>query len=118
LGDIGLRHALLGFRESDIFGILKNIVFLELKRRGYRITIGKTGNREIDFIAEKEKKRIYLQVAYMLHSHRTIERELSVLRQIDDNYPKYVVSMDTLFGNDFEGIQRINLIDFLLNPDL
>ena len=118
LGDIGLRHALLGFRESDISGILENIVFLELKRRGYRITIGKNGNREIDFIAEKEKRKIYLQVAYMLHSHRTIDREFSVLKQIDDNYPKYVVSMDTLFGNDFEGIQRINLIDFLLNPYL
>ncbi|MBC8434055.1 MAG: ATP-binding protein [Desulfobacterales bacterium] len=118
LGDIGLRHALLGFREADISGILENIVFLELKRRGYRITIGKAGNREIDFIAEKEKKRIYLQVAYMLHSRRTIDREFSVLKQINDNYPKYVVSMDTLFGNDFEGIQRINLIDFLLNPDL
>jgi uncharacterized protein len=117
LGDIGLRHALLGFRESDVSGILENIVFLELKRRGYRVAIGKLGNREVDFIAEKEGRKIYLQVAYLLHSQETIEREFSVLRQVKDNYPKYVISMDTVFGTDVEGIQRINLIDFLFSHE-
>jgi len=118
LGDIGLRHALLGFRESDMGGILENVVFLELKRRGYRANIGKLGNREIDFVAEKEGRKIYVQVAYLLHSAETIEREFSPLREIKDNYPKYVLSMDTLFGNDFEGIQRIHLKDFLLSDDV
>jgi len=118
LGDIGMRHALLGYKADDISGVLENVVYLELKRRGYQIYIGKFGNREIDFIAEKENKKMYIQVAYMLSSPETIEREFSALRSIKDNYPKYVISMDTVFGNDFEGIRRINLIDFLLNPKI
>ena len=118
LGDIGLRHALLGFREADMAGVLENVVFLELKRRGYRVAIGKLGNREIDFIAEQEGRKLYLQVAYLLHSPETIEREFSPLREIKDNYPKVVLSMDTIFGNDFEGIQRIHLVDFLLSDDV
>ncbi len=118
LGDIGLRHALLGYREGDISGILENIVFIELKRRGYKVYIGKSGDKEIDFIAENEKNRNYIQVAYMLSSEETIEREFSVLLGIRDNYPKFVLSMDTVFGKDIEGIQRINLIDFILDPDI
>jgi len=114
LGDIGLRHALLGFRESDISGILENIVFLELKRKGYSVHLGKMGTKEIDFIATKENKKIYIQVSYLLSSKETINREFSVLQQIKDNYPKYVITMDTVFGNDFEGIKRVNLLDFLL----
>jgi len=117
LGDIGLRHALLGFREADMGGILENIVFLELRRRGYRVSVGKLGNREIDFVAEKEIRKIYVQVAYMLHSPETIEREFSPLRDIKDNYPKYVLSMDPVFGNDFEGIQRHHIVDFLLSDE-
>ena len=114
LGDIGMRHAILGFREGDISGLLENLVFLELKRRGYKVFIGRFGNQEIDFIAEKKNRKIYIQVAYLLATPETIEREFSVLLRIDDNYPKYVLSMDTVFGNDVQGIQRINLIDFLL----
>ena len=118
LGDIGMRHALLGYKAADISGVLENIVYLELKRRGYQIYIGKFGNREIDFIAEKENRKMYIQVTYMLSSPETIKREFSALRSIKDNYPKYVISMDTVFGNDFEGIRRINLIEFLLNPKI
>jgi predicted AAA+ superfamily ATPase len=116
LGDVALRHALLGYREGDISGVLENLVFLELIRRGYQVAIGKIGNKEIDFIAEKENRKIYVQVAYLLSSSETIEREFSVLREIRDNYPKYVISLDTVFGKDVEGIQRLNLIDFLLTP--
>jgi predicted AAA+ superfamily ATPase len=114
LGDIGLRHALLGYREADISGILENIVFLELKRRGYTVHIGKLDTLGIDFIATRANEKIYLQVAYLLASEETIQREFKPLLLIPDNYPKYVLSMDTLFGNDYEGIQRINLINFLL----
>jgi len=117
LGDIGMRHAILGFREGDISGLLENLVFLELKRRGYKVFIGQLGNQEIDFIAEKKNRKIYIQVAYLLATPETIEREFSVLLRINDNYPKYVLSMDTVFGNDVQGIQRINLIDFLLGHD-
>lgn len=118
LGDVALRHALLGYREGDISGILENLVFLELKRRGYRVFLGKTGNKEIDFIAEKENKKIYIQVAYLLASPETIEREFSVLHSIKDNYPKYVISMDEIFGKDVEGVERINFVDFLLDTEI
>lgn len=115
LNEIGIRHALLGYREADIGGILENIVFIELKRRGYSVSIGKMGEREVDFIATRQNEKIYIQVAYLLASASTIEREFGVLTSIPDNYPKYVLSLDTVFGEDFEGIRRINLIDFLLS---
>ena len=114
LGDIGLRHALLGYSDADIAAMLENLVFLELKRRGYEVFIGKFGNREIDFIATKAEEKLYVQVAYLLVSEQTIEREFHPLLAIKDNYPKYVLSMDTVFGSDYEGIKRVNLIDFLL----
>ena len=118
LGDVALRHALLGFREIDISGVLENLVFLEPKKRGYQIFIGKFENKEIDFIAEKENRKIYIQVAYLLSSREIIEREFSVLKLIKDNYPKYVISMDTIFGTNFGWIQRIKLVDFLLSSDI
>lgn len=114
LGDIGLRHSLLGYRESDISGILENIVFLELKRQGYEVFIGKFGNYEVDFIATRTDQKIYIQVCYLLASSETVEREFMPLLAIRDNYPKYVVSMDTLFGNDYKGIRRLNIVDFLV----
>ncbi len=114
MGDIGLRHALFGYRERDIAGMLENVVFLELRRRGYDVHIGKIGDAEIDFIAEKEQKRIYVQVAYLLESEKTVNREVSPLLQIPDNYPKYVISTDPFFGNDIQGIKRLHIIDFLL----
>lgn len=115
LGDVGLRHALLGYREGDISGILENIVFLELKRRGFQVSIGKVEQKEVDFIAVKANEKCYIQVAYLLNSSKTIDRECSVLKSISDNYPKYILSMDTALGGDYEGIKRINLIDFLLH---
>jgi len=118
LGDVALRHALLGYREGDISGVLENLVFLELNRRGYRVFIGKAGDKEVDFIAEKENRKIYVQVAYLLSLPETIEREFSVLKTIKDNYPKYVISMDEVFGGDIDGIKRLNLIDFMLNGQI
>ena len=115
LGDIGIRHALLGYREADISGILENIVFLELKRRGYSVCVGKLNDTEIDFVASKEGKKVYIQVAYLLASPETINREFGPLKSIPDNYPKHVINMDSAFGEDVEGIQRVNLIDFLLS---
>lgn len=113
LGDIGMRHALLGYREADISGILENMVFLELKRRGYQVWVGKLGEKEIDFVATREKEKIYIQVAYLLSTIEVVEREFGVLKAVPDNYPKYVLSLDTAFGDDLEGIKRLNIIDFL-----
>jgi uncharacterized protein len=115
LGDIGLRHALLGFREGDISQVLENVVYLELVRRGYAVTIGKLGDREVDFIATREGEKLYIQVAYILGSEKTINREFSALLDIPDNYPKMVLSMDPLFGDDVQGVRRMHLIDFLLS---
>lgn len=113
--DHGLREAIYGHNARDIDQILENIVCLELLRRGYTVTIGKTGNFEVDFIAEKGNRKCYVQVTYLLASPETIEREFRVYKDIKDNYPKYVVSMDELdFSQD--GIQHYNIRKFLRLP--
>ncbi len=114
LGDVGLRHALLGYREGDIAGMLENIVYLELRRRGYTVHIGKQGTLEVDFIAERANEKRYIQVAYLLSEKATLARELKPLKAINDNYPKFLLTTDTLFGQDIEGISRLNIVDFLL----
>ena len=111
--DHGLREALFGKNIQNIDQILENIVCLELLRRNYKIYVGKKGDLEIDFIAEKQGKKIYIQVAYLLANDETIKREFSVYNFVKDSYPKYVVSMDDL---DFSqnGIIHKNIKDFLL----
>ena len=111
--DHGLREALLGKNIQNIDQVLENIVCLELLRRNYKVYVGKKGDLEIDFIAEKQGKKIYIQVAYLLANDETIKREFSVFNSVKDSYPKYVVSMDDL---DFSqnGIIHKNIKDFLL----
>lgn len=116
VGDIGLRHGILGFKERDIGGLLENTVCLELFRRGYTVSVGKIGNKEIDFIAEKKDgKKIYLQVCYLLASGETIDREFGALEQIADNHPKYVLSMDQLPFQGRNGIEWRRVDSFLLD---
>jgi predicted AAA+ superfamily ATPase len=117
LADTGLRHAVLSYRASELPGVLENLVFLELKRKNYTVYIGKLGDNEIDFIAEKKDKKLYIQVAYLLASEEIIKREFTPLQQIKDNYPKYVLSTDTLLGSDYEGIRWMNIMDFLLSDE-
>ena len=114
MGDIGLRHGFIGYRDADIGGILENIVYLELLHRGYSVSVGKWGEQEIDFIAEKEKERLYIQVSYLLSSPETERREFAPLMEIKDNHPKLVVSMDRDWGAGKDGIRRIYLPEFLL----
>ena len=111
--DHGLREALFGKNIQNIDQVLENIVCLELLRRNYKVYVGKKGDLEIDFIAEKQGKKIYVQVAYLLANEETIKREFSVYNFVKDSYPKYVVSMDEL---DFSqnGIIHKNIKDFLL----
>ena len=111
--DHGLREALFGKNIQNIDQVLENIVCLELLRRNYKVYVGKKGDLEIDFIAEKQGKKIYVQVAYLLANEETIRREFSVYNSVKDSYPKYVVSMDDL---DFSqnGIIHKNIKDFLL----
>ena len=112
--DLGLKHSQLGYRSNDIAGHLENIIYLELLRRKYSINIGKLKTKEIDFIGQKENEKLYIQVTYLLASDDTIEREFSPLKDIKDNYPKYVLSMDTLAKFNIEGIERKKIIEFLL----
>ena len=117
LTDIGLRHAIIGYRKNDINQLLENILFIELKKRGYKIYIGQVDGAEIDMIVERNGRKAYLQVAYLLASETTIEREFGSLMAIKDNYPKYVLSMDKFFEKDYQGIIHLNIIDFLLNEE-
>lgn len=118
LGDIGLRNGFIGYRDRDIGGILENCVFLELCRRGYRVSVGTINGKEIDFIAQSDTTTVYVQAAYLLESSETIERELASLRLVEDAYPKVLLSMDEFQPNDYEGIRHISLLDFLLGAPL
>ncbi len=112
--DMGFRNMLLGYRDADRGHIIENIVFLELLRRDYRVYIGKVGETEVDFVAEKPNDKIYIQVTESMQSPETRERELRPLRMIPDNYEKIVLSMDRNYINSYDGIKSLNLIDWLL----
>lgn len=114
LADTSFKHAVLGYRQDDISQTLENIVYLELRRRGYDVFVGKLDSQEIDFVCEKQGKNIYVQVAYLLADQKTQEREFGNLLKIPDNYPKYVVSMDEVDMSQ-KGIIHMNVRDFLLH---
>ncbi|MCL2521879.1 MAG: ATP-binding protein [Erysipelotrichales bacterium] len=116
LVDHGIREAVYGGNAKNINLTLENIVFMEALRRGYKITVGKAGFKEIDFICEKANNKLYIQVSYLLMSEETLNREFSVFDSIQDNYPKYVVSMDD-FDMSRNGIKHRNIRDFLLSLD-
>ncbi len=111
--DMGLRRLLLGDLRRDIGHILENIVYLELIRRGYKVCIGKVGDLEIDFVAERSGEKLYYQVAATVLSDETFAREIAPLKRVQDNYPKYIITMDEL-PMDEDGIKVINIMDFLL----
>ncbi len=115
LADLGLRYSMLGYREDDISQVLENVVFLELKRRGYNVYVGKEGDREVDFVAEKSGERLYIQVTYLLATEEVVKREYAPLLNINDNFRKLVISMDNISMSSREGIEWMNLIEFLLN---
>lgn len=113
LGDISFMYALMGYRDRYIGGILENIVLLDLKSKGYKVFVGKLDTKEIGFIAEKGNEKLYVQVCYLLAEQTTIDREFGVLKEIRDQYPKYVVSMDPLFEDNIDGIKHVHISDFL-----
>ena len=116
IADVGLRRMLLGDRNSDIGHILENIVFLELLRRDYKVSIGKVNDLEVDFIAEKAGEKVYYQVAASVLDESTFAREIHPLKKILYNYPKYIISMDDISANE-DGIKQINIINFLLGEE-
>lgn len=112
--DIGLRNAIIGYKVQDVEKIIENLVYLHLKNSGYSVNIGDLGGKEIDFVAEKDNERIYVQVVYLLNEPKTFEREFGNLLQIKDNYPKYVISFDDFESkNTWLGIRHYRLLDFL-----
>nr|WP_314082896.1 ATP-binding protein [uncultured Leptotrichia sp.] len=113
IADHGIREAIMENNQKNINQVLENIVYFEMLRRGYNIKIGKVDNLEVDFVCKKNDKTIYIQVSYLLASEDTKEREFSVLENIKDNYPKYVLSMDE-FDMSRNGIKHVNLIEFLV----
>ncbi|MDD3457686.1 ATP-binding protein [Sphaerochaeta sp.] len=115
--DLGLRNALVGPMLKDYGSSLENVVYLELIRRGYEVSTGKYLDFEIDFIIERQDEKCYIQVCASMLEESTRERELRSLNAVNDNYPKYILSMDRLPYNDYEGIRQIYIPDFLLGSE-
>ena len=112
IADHGIREAIMENNQKNINQVLENIMYFEMLRRGYNVKIGKVDNLEVDFVCKKNDETIYIQVSYLLASEDTKEIEFSVLENIKDNYPKYVLSMDE-FDMSRNGIKHVNLIEFL-----
>lgn len=117
LADVSLKYSVLGYTPDSVAASLENIVYLELCRRGYSVNIGKTSNGEIDFIAEKQNDKIYVQVTQTINSEKTEKREYERLLEIPDNYPKYVLTADNFAGGNYKGIKTMHIADFLLSSD-
>ena len=121
--DIGLRYYMLGQGSGrDMGHILENVVYLELLRRGYDVYIGKYDDLEVDFVARKPENTVYYQVALTTRGeneedNRILDRELTPLKKINDNYPKYILTLDDDLDADFDGIKKINVLDWLLEKN-
>ncbi|HZH73103.1 MAG TPA: DUF4143 domain-containing protein, partial [Mariniphaga sp.] len=111
--DIGLRNSIAGFSPFDLGQIIENVVYLHLKSVGYSVLVGKQQNKEIDFIAERQGEKVYIQVALRITEKQTMEREFGNLLELKDNYPKYVITLDEYSGTSFQGIKHVPLRQFL-----
>ncbi len=113
--DIGVRNSITGYRQNDIHKLIENVIFNHLIINGYTVYVGQGRDYEIDFVAEKMNERIYIQAAYLLKDDQTIQREFGNLLKVEDNYPKYVVSLDPLqASNTYKGIKSLHLREFLI----
>lgn len=115
--DLGIRHVIRPFRPDDIGQVLENVVHHHLMVRGYTVHVGRDGDREVDFVAERDGEKLYIQVAASVMEQKTWEREYGNLLEIRDNYPKIVVTLDPLEGASFQGIRQIPVRRFLLMND-
>ena len=116
IADHGIREAVFGGNMRDINLILENIVDMELLRHGYTVTVGKAGNKEVDFVCQRQDQKLYVQVSYLLATEEAIAREFGVYNTIRDNFPKYAVSLDE-FDMSQNGIKHRNIRDFLIAPE-
>ena len=117
IADIGLRNSLLGFSGEDYGHVLENVVYLELLRRGYQVGVGKLDQLEIDFLAQKPDRKIYIQVAASAMDEEVLHRELAPLRRVADNYEKVLLTMDHTYITDYNGIRNMHLMDWLLEEN-
>ncbi len=117
LADVALRYSVLGYDADSVAASLENIVYLELCRRGYTVNVGKTDGGEIDFVAERQNERLYVQVTQEIRSEKTAKREYERLLGIRDNYPKYVLTTDAFAGGNYQGIRTMHIADFLLSTE-
>jgi predicted AAA+ superfamily ATPase len=115
--DIGLRNSLIPYQQSDLGKLYENMVYRHLITRGFNVTVGQTGDKEIDFVAMRRGEKAYFQVAYMITDQRTHEREFGNLLAINDNWPKYVISSDEMIGGSNEGIYHLHIRDFLTRKE-
>lgn len=117
LADTALRYSVLGYTPDSVASSLENVVYLELCRRGYTVTVGKTPDGEVDFVAQQQNNRLYVQVTQEIRSEKTERREYERLLTIHDNYPKYVLRTDAFAGGNYEGIRSMHVADFLLSKE-
>lgn len=117
LADVALRYSVLGYDADSVAASLENIVYLELCRRGYTVNVGKTDGGEIDFVAERQNERLYVQVTQEIRSEKTAKREYERLLEIHDNHPKYVLTTDAFAGGNYQGIRTMHIADFLLSTE-
>lgn len=117
LADPAFRYSVLGYSPDSVAAMLENIVYLELRRRGYNVYVGKLDNMEIDFIAVKQENKLYIQVTQQIGSLETEQREYSRLLDIRDNYPKYVLRTDAFADGNYQGIKTMHIADFLLSDE-
>jgi predicted AAA+ superfamily ATPase len=115
LADTALRYSVMGYNPDSVAASLENVVYLELCRRGYAVNIGKTPNGEVDFVAQRQGEKLYVQVTQEIKSAQTEQREYERLLEITDNYPKYVLRTDEFAGGNYEGIKSMHVADFVLS---
>jgi len=115
--DIGMRNSLIPYRQADLNKLFENLVYRHLVTLGYSVTVGQTGEREIDFVANRHDNRAYFQVAYLITNQRTHDREFDSLLAVTDNWPKYVISSDEMIGGSYKGIVHLHIRDFLIRTD-
>ena len=112
--DLGLRNSILGFKREDIGKLIENVILLHMRQQGFAVYTGEQGDKEIDFVCDKNQQRIYIQAAYLLENEKTIQREFGNLLSIKDNFPKYVVTMDPIKFDNEKGIYHLQLREFLM----
>lgn len=117
LADSSFKYSVLGYNDQSVAAMLENVVYLELLRRGYEVCIGKTPNGEIDFIATRQNDKLYIQITKEIKSEKTKKREYDRLLEINDNYPKYLLTTDDFAGGNYQGIKTMHVADFLLSNE-